>query len=74
MRALLLLSALGLVALGLWMIAAVHVEPPQPAQPPVAAPAGPALVRREPNASPQILGMALVAGGVVLGLLILKRR
>ena len=64
MRAILSIAALTVIALGLWLIASSFTAP-APAQV-IAAP--------PQTASPVILGTALLAGGVVCFVLILRRR
>ena len=71
MRAIPVLFAVGLIALGVWIIASTQVPR---VESPSAPPTAPVLARREANAQPQAIGLALIAGGVVLGLLALKRR
>ena len=78
MRAILSIVALAVIALGLWLIASSFTDSaPAPAAPAAsAAPAAPAPVLAAPrqNASPVILGTALLAGGVVFFILILRRK
>lgn len=69
MRAILSIVAVAVIALGLWLIASSFTDP---------APAPPAsaqvLAAPRQTASPVILGTALLAGGVVLFILILRRK
>ena len=66
MRATLSIAAVAVIFLGLWLIASGFTESaPAPAQV-IAAP--------PQTASPVILGTALLAGGVVFFILILRRR
>ena len=69
MRAILSIAALVVIALGLWLIASSFTDS-------APAPAAPAQVLAAPrqNASPVILGTALLAGGVVLFIVILRRK
>jgi hypothetical protein len=69
MRLVFSLVAVGIIALGLWLIAASFTE----TAPPSARPAQ--VVTAPPQtASPIILGTALLAGGVVFLVLIFRRR
>ena len=69
MRASLSIAALTVIALGLWLIASSFTES-------APSPTAPAQVIAAPpqTASPVILGTALLAGGVVCFVLILRRR
>ena len=69
MRAILSIVAVAVIALGIWLIASSFTES-------APAPAAPAQVLAAPrqNASPVILGTAMLAGGVVLFILILRRK
>ena len=71
MRIALCIVALGLITLGLWLIASSFTV-----DAPASAPAAPAQVISSPpqNASPVVLGSALLAGGVVFLVLIFRRR
>lgn len=69
MRIFLTCFAAGLIALGLWMIASgAQDTSPQPAPP-----AGTVMTAPPRSASPVILGTALLAGGVVFLVVILRR-
>ncbi len=63
-------AAAGLIFLGLWLIAAGFVDPAPPA--PSAPPQAIAAPRQTSN--PIVLGTALLAGGVVFFILILRRK
>ena len=69
MRVSLSIAAVAVIFLGLWLIASSFTES-------APAPAAPAQVIAAPpqTASPVMLGTALLAGGVVLFILILRRR
>ena len=69
MRAILSIVAVAVIALGLWLIASSFTES-------APAPTTPAQVIAAPSqtASPVILGTALLAGGVVCFVLILRRK
>jgi len=70
MRAILAIAAAGMIFLGLWLIAASFVDPAPP------APSAPPHVIASPRqaSSPIVLGTALLAGGVVFFILILRRK
>ncbi len=63
------LIAVGIIALGLWLIASTFTDS-------APAPAEPAQIIAAPgqNANPVMLGTALLAGGVVFLVLIFRRR
>ncbi len=69
MRVSLCIIAAGVILLGLWLIASGFM-------PTALAPGAPAQVIATPRqtASPAVLGTALLGGGVVLFILILRRR
>ena len=69
MRAILSIAALTVIALGLWLIASSFTE--SAPSPTVAAQV---LAARGQKASPVILGTALLAGGVVFFIVILRRK
>ena len=68
-RVILSIAAVGVIFLGLWLIASGFTES-------APAPTAPAQVIAAPRetASPVILGTALLAGGVVCFILILRRK
>ena len=68
-RAVLSIVAVGVIFLGLWLIASGFTDP-------TPTPAAPAQVITAPpqTASPFVLGTALLAGGVIFFVLILRRR
>ena len=68
-RSVLSIAALAVIALGLWLIASSFTD----SAPASTAPA-PVLAAPRQNASPVILGTAMLAGGVVLFILILRRK
>ncbi len=70
MRIVLSIVAVGLVFLGLWLIASSSPEP----KPELASPTQVIGAPRQMNASPVVLGTALLAGGVVFFVLILRRK
>ena len=69
MRVCLSIAAVGVIFLGLWLIASGFTE-----SAPAPTAAGPVIAAPHQIASPIILGTALLAGGVVLFILILRRR
>ena len=70
MRAGLIIAAVGMVFLGLWLISAGFVDPAPPA---TSAPQQ--VIAAPPQASsPIVPGIALLAGGVVSFILILRRK
>ena len=70
MRIVLSVVAVGLVVLGLWLIASSSSEP----KPELASPSQVIGAPRQTNASPVVLGTALLAGGVIFFVLIFRRR
>ena len=70
MRIVLSIVAVGLVFLGLWLIASSSPEP----KPELASPSQVIAAPRQTNASPVVLGTALLAGGVIFFVLILRRK
>lgn len=70
MRIVLSIIAVGLVFLGLWLIASSSPEP----KPELAAPSQVIGAPRQTNASPVVLGTALLVGGVIFFVLILRRK
>ena len=70
MRIVLSIVAVGLVFLGLWLIASSSPEP----KPELASPTQVIGAPRQTNASPVVLGTALLAGGVIFFVLILRRK
>jgi len=69
MRVVLSIVALGFITLGLWLIASGFMD----ATPATAVPAQ-VIAAPPQNASPVVLGTALLAGGVVFLILIFRRR
>lgn len=70
MRIVLSIVAVGLIFLGLWLIASSSPEP----KPELASPSQVIGAPPKTNASPVMLGTALLAGGVVFFVLIFRRR
>ena len=68
-RTILSIVALTVIALGLWLIASGFLDPT-----PGTAASGQALTAPDQSASPVILGVALLAGGVMFLVLIFRRR
>lgn len=69
MRVVLSIAAVGFTVLGLWLIASSFTE-----SVPASAAPGQVIAARPQTASPVMLGTALLAGGVISFVLILRRR
>jgi hypothetical protein len=69
MRTILSLLSAGMILLGLWLMASDGMAPA-----PVPATAGQTIGARHQAASPLILGVVLLAGGVVSLIAVLRRR
>ncbi len=72
MRAILSIVAVGIIFLGLKLISSAFIATSPPAI--QVAPASHVIAAPRQTASPVMLGTALLAGGVVLFILILRRR
>ncbi len=68
-RTILSIVALTVIALGLWLIASAFLDPT-----PGTVASGQAVTAPDKSASPVILGVALLAGGVMFLVLIFRRR
>ena len=69
MRVVLSIAAVGVIVLGLWLIASSFTESAPASVAPAQVITGP-----PQNASPVVLGTALLAGGVVFLVLIFRKR